>query len=87
MLGIIELKKVNNWEEIKGMSIWINAALVEQKERNNSRYMCFPFTTKTLNDLFSFSIYLLDDNNNGITFPDGEKKISILNFKIDVFLQ
>ena len=43
--------------------------------------------TKTLNDLLSFSIYLLDDNNNGITFPDGEKKISILNFKIDLFLR
>ena len=49
--------------------------------------MCFPFTTKTLNDLLSFSIYLLDDNNNRITFPDGAKKISILKFKIDVFLR
>ena len=48
--------------------------------------MCFPFTTKTLNDLLSFSIYLLDDNNNGPAFPDGEKKISILNFRIDIFL-
>ena len=48
--------------------------------------MCFPFTTKTLNDLLNFSTYFLDNNNNGITFPDGEKKISILNFKIDVFL-
>ena len=47
--------------------------------------MCFPFTTKTPNDLLSFSIYLLDDNNNEITFPDGEKKVNILNFKIDVF--
>ena len=49
--------------------------------------MCFPVTTKTLNDLLSFSIYLLDENNNGITFPDSEKKISILNCKINVFLQ
>ena len=50
--------------------------------------MCFPFTTKTLNDLLSFSIYLLDeldDNNKEITFEDGEKK-NILNFKIDLFL-
>ena len=49
--------------------------------------MCFPFTTKTLNDLLSFSIYLLDDNNNGLAFPDGEKKISIINFRIHVFLR
>ena len=87
MLGIIDLKKINNWEEKKGQSIWINATLVEQKEINNSRHMCFPFTTKTLNDLLSFSIYLLDKNNNRITFPDEEKKISILNFKTDVFLR
>ena len=45
--------------------------------------MCFPFTAKTLNDLLTLRIYLLDDNNNGILFPDGEK----LNFKLDVFLQ
>ena len=87
LLGITDPKKINNWEEIKGQSIWINATLVEQKEINNSRHIFFPFTTKTLNDLLSFSIYLLDDSNSGITLPDGEKKISILNFKIDVFLR
>ena len=49
--------------------------------------MCFPFTAKTLNDLLTLRIYLLDDNNNRIIFPDCEKEISILNFKLDVFLQ
>ena len=87
MHGIIDLKKYNNWDEIKGQSIWINATLGEQKEINNSRHLCFPFTTKTLNDLLSFSIYLLDDNNKEITFVDREKRISILNFKIDAFLR
>ena len=87
LLRIIDLKKINNWEEIKGQSIWINADLVEQKEINNSRHTCFSFTTKTLNDLLSFSIYLIDDSNNELTFPADEKKISILNFKIDVFLR
>ena len=46
---------------------------------NNSRHLCFPFTTKTLNDLLSFSIYLLDDNNKQITIVDGEKKYSKLS--------
>ena len=64
---------MNNWDEIKGQSIWINATLEEQKEINNSRYICCLFTTKTLNDLLSFSIYLLDENNKEITFADGEK--------------
>ena len=47
----------------------------------------FSFTIKTLNNLLSFSIYLLDDNNKEINFVDGEKEISILNIKIDVFLR
>ena len=84
LIGIIDLKKVNNWKEIKGQSIGINATPEEQKEINNSRLLCFPFFTKTLNDL---DIYLLDYNNKEITFEDNEKKISILNFKIDVFVR
>ena len=63
-------KKINNWNEIKSQSIWINPTLEEQKEINNSRHLCFPFSTKTLNNLLSFSIYLLDDNNKEITFED-----------------
>ena len=31
LLGIIDFKKINNWEEIKGQLIWINATLEEQK--------------------------------------------------------
>ena len=35
LLGITDLKKINNWEEIKGESSWINPTLEEQKEINN----------------------------------------------------
>ena len=75
LLGIIDLKKITSWDEINGQLIWINATFEEQKEINNSRHLCFPFTTKTLNDLLSFSIYLLDDNNKEITFVDSGKKL------------
>ena len=47
LLGIIDLKKINNWNEIKGQSLWINATLEEQREINNSRHLCFPFMTST----------------------------------------
>ena len=87
LLGIIDLKKINNWEEIKDQSLWINATLEEQKEINNSRHLCFPFMTLTLNDLLNFSINLIDDHNKQITFEENEKKISILNFKTNVFLK
>ena len=65
--------------------MWVNATLEEQKEKNNSRDLCFPFVTPTLNDLLKFSINLIDDNNKDITLEDKEKKISILNFQINVF--
>ena len=74
LIGIIDLKEINNWDEIKGQSIWIDATLEEQKERNNSRHLCFLFSTKTLSELLSFNIYLLDDNNEEITFENNEKR-------------
>ena len=73
LLGIIDLKKINNWGEIKRQSLWINATLEEQKEINNSRHLCFLFMTSILNDLLSFSINLTDHNKQ-ITFEDNEKK-------------
>ena len=82
MLGIIDL---NNWKEMKGQSLWVNATLEEQKEINNSKYLCFLFVTSTLNDLLSFHINLIDDNNKDIKFKDNLRKINILNFQIDVF--
>ena len=87
LIGIIDLKIINNWKGMKGQSLWINATLEEQKEINNSRHLCFLFSTRTLNDLLSFSINLLDDNNKEITFEDNQKKISIPNFKINVFVR
>ena len=86
LLAIIDLDKIDNWGEIKGQSIWINAAFKDQKEINNKSHICFPFATKSLNDLVSFSIYLIDDNNKELNFTSGDTKISILNFQIDVFL-
>ena len=31
LMAIINLDQINNWEEIKGQSTWINAALKDQK--------------------------------------------------------
>ena len=87
LISIIELDKINNWNEIKGQSIWISVTFKDQKEINNNSHLCFPFVTRSLNDLTSFSIYLQDDKNKEIEFKSGEQKISILNFQIDVYLR
>ena len=86
LISIIDLDKINNWNEIKGQSIWISVTFKDQKGINNS-HLCFPFVTRSLNDLTSFSIYLQDDKNKEIEFKSGEQKISILNFQIDVYLR
>ena len=87
LLGTTDLKKNNNWCKIKWKSITINATLKEQREINNSTQLCFPFMTLTLNDLLNFSINLIDDNNKETEFPSNVKKISSLDFKIDIFLK
>ena len=58
-----------------------------KKKISNNSHLCFPFIMKSLNDLLSFSIYLQHNKNKEIEFNSGEKKISILNFQIDVFLR
>ena len=87
LLAIIDLDKIDNWDEMKRQSTLINAAFKDHKEINNNSHLCFPFMTKSLNDLVSFVIYLIDDDNKELTFKTDEKKISILNFQIDVFLR
>ena len=73
LLAIIDTDKINNWEEIKGQSVWINTTFKDQKEIKNNSHMCCPFITKSLNDLLSFSVYLQDDKNKEIELNSGEK--------------
>ena len=68
LVAIIDLHKINNWNEIKDQSIWKNVSFKDQKEINNNSLLCFPFLTRSLNDLKSFSIYLQDDKNKEIVF-------------------
>ena len=65
-MAIVDLNKIDNWSEIKEQSVWINAAFKDQKEINNNSPLCFPFVTKSLNDLVNFSIYLIGEKNEHI---------------------
>ena len=86
VLAVIDLEKINNWKDIKGQSVWINTSFKEHQEINNNTHLCFPFITKSFSDLSSFRIYLQDNNNKKIKLKSGEKKVSIFNFQIDVYL-
>ena len=87
LIGIIDLQKINSWENIKENSLWVNATFNVQEEINNSKLLCFSFMTSSLNDLLNFIINLIDYKNKQINFTSGENKITILNFIIDVFLK
>ena len=86
MIGIINLDKVNNWDYIKETSLQANVNFNEPKQINNIDHLSFSFKTPSLN-MLGFSINLTDDDNKMIEFNRGETKISILNFKIEVFLK
>ena len=86
LLAIIDLSKINNWSDVKGQSVWTSATFKDHKEINNNSHLCFPFATRSFSDLASFSIFLQDDRNKKIEFTSGEKKISIFNFQIDIFV-
>ena len=61
LLGIIHVKKINDWGEIRVHFLWINATLEEQI--NYSKHLCFLFTISILNNLPNFSINSIDNNN------------------------
>ena len=87
LFSIIDLEKINNWNEIKGQSTWINVAFKDQNEISNNSHICFPFVTRSLNYVPSFSIYLQDDKNKEIEINSGEQKVSIFNFQVDIYLR
>ena len=86
ILAEIDTSKIKNWNEIKGQSIWVNVQFKDHKEINNNSHLCFPFITRSFSDSTSFNIFLQDDQKKKMEFKEGEKKISIFNFQIDVYL-
>ena len=74
ILAEIDVSKKQNWDKIKGQSIWVNVQFKDHEEINNNNHLCFPFITRSLSDLTSFSIFFKDDQNKKIEFEKGEKK-------------
>ena len=86
IIAEIDVSKIKNQKKIKGKSIWVNTQFKDHKEINNNNHLCFPFLTRSFSDLTSFSIFFQDDQNKKIKFAEDEKKVSIFNFQIDIYL-
>ena len=56
----------------------------ELKNTQKTDHFGSSFTTKNLDNLLSSNFYLSDFENKGTEFIDDEKKIHILDFKIEV---
>lgn len=65
----------------------VNIDFDEPKQTNNSKHISLSFKRFSLNDLLDSSINLIDDSEKPLEFNSGETKISILNFKMDLFLK
>ena len=63
ILAEIDVSKINNWEKIKGQSIWENVQFEDHKEINNDNHSSFPFTTRSFSDVTSFNIFFQDNQN------------------------
>ena len=84
-LGVCYLTKIKDWDIIKGQSkrsqVVFSDSEVIARETN---HLAFAFTTKNISDLLNFSVTLVDGRNNIIKVPTDEKKIPIINFKIQI---
>ena len=85
-LGICFLTEIKDWDIIKGQSKRSQAVFSDSEDIDGSRtsHFAFAFTTKNISDLLNFSVTLLAGNGQNIKFPSTEKKIPIINFKIQI---
>ena len=74
ILGVTNLNKIENWEYINGKSFWVNVNFNSLEEVKSTEHFYFPFKTLPLNDLLSFSTYLIDHNDKPIEFTNDENK-------------
>ena len=65
--------------------MWVSVSFDGADQINNREHNYFSFTTPSLNNLLDFIVNLIDDSSKVIEFNSDEKKISILNFKTEVF--
>ena len=78
LVAIDLLNKIENWKDVKGKSIWTNTQFKSHKEINNNSHFCFPFITRSFNDLTSFNIFLQEDSNKKIEFESNEKTVFLI---------
>ena len=60
------------------------AVFVDSEFQTKSSHLAFAFTTRNLSDLLIFTVTLLDSNGKEIKFPQDEKKILTIGYRIEI---
>ena len=83
IIGILNLKQIENWDTLKQSSKWVDITFEEQIENRNTSHPSFSFISNNKEDVLSFSLKLVGSDNKLIKFVQGEKKFPILEFIIE----
>ena len=84
ILGIINLREIKKWEEIKGKSLYVNAKIDDSHYTDNAKHFRFNFETSFPTEFLGFTCEFLDDKANKIEFDDNEEKVPIIDLQIDI---
>ena len=84
-IGVCYLSEIKDWNIIRGQSKRVQAVFSNSEDfAGQSNHFSLVFETKNLSDILKFSITLVDGENKPIKFKDGEDKVPILNFDIQI---
>ena len=70
--------------QIKNKSYWTNVILTDPAFPIVANHFAFAFETRDLHNLLNFKYFLLNDKGELVKFADGEDKIPVLNFSIQI---
>ena len=85
ILGIVNLSEINNWDVVKGKSVYVSVKFDDINSTIESAiHFAFKFKTAFPTEIFEFKIELLDDQAKQIKFGNGEIKVPALDIQIDV---
>ena len=83
VIRVIHTENINNWEQLKETSSWINIDLVHYLNVQEASNLPFSFLTESIYDICKFDIYLKNGENEDIIFKEGKEKTPQFNFTID----
>ena len=86
MIGVVNLKKIEKWDEIKTSSRWVKVSFQSHEENRQVRHFSYNLLAKNKNNLLNFMLKLIDSNKKDNEFINGGKKFPIINFLIEFLI-